>query len=165
MRTALVIAVLIALAPTAAADGAPSPRLGTEFAVPLYGTVLQPYDAPDNPYAAGHRGIDLAAPEGTPVRASAPGTVSFVGSVAGNLTVSVAHDAHLKTSYSYLGSASVTSGEHVDCGTVVGVVGKGRPHSGWGPNVHLSARRDGVYFDPLELYTGTRLDDLIDVTG
>jgi murein DD-endopeptidase MepM/ murein hydrolase activator NlpD len=163
MRKALVIVVLLALAPVARADTAPPPRLGTAFAVPLYGTVLQPYDAPDDPYAAGHRGIDLAAPEGTPVRASAPGTVSFVGTVAGDLTVSVSHDAHLKTSYSFLGAVSVRSGQHVDRGTVVGTVGKGRPHAGWGPNVHLSARRDGVYFDPLELYTGTRLDDLIDI--
>jgi len=133
--------------------------------VPLFGTVVHPYDAPDNPFAAGHRGVDVAAPLGTAVRASAPGTVSFAGNVAGDLTVTVDHDAHLKTSYSFLGSVVAKKGQHVERGTVVGTVGRGHPNSGLPPHVHLSARRDGTYFDPLELYVGSRIDDLLDLTG
>jgi len=165
MRRALVTALLLMLAPAARGDQAPIPREGATHAVPLYGTVVRPYDAPDNPYAPGHRGVDVSAPLGSSVRASAPGVVSFAGDVAGDLSISVDHDAHLKTTYSYLGSIAVKKGQHLDRGAVVGTVGRGHPNSGLPPHVHLSARRDGVYFDPLELYAGSRLDDLLDLTG
>jgi len=165
MRKALVIALFVALAVPAWAETAPEPRLGTTHSVPLFGTVVHPYDAPANPYAAGHRGVDVAAPMGTPVRASAAGTVSFSGNVAGDGSVTIDHDPHLKTSYSYLGSIAVKKGQTVKRGTVIGTVGRGHPGSGLPPHVHLSARRDGVYFDPLELYAGSRLDDLVDLTA
>lgn len=133
--------------------------------MPLYGAVVRPYDAPDNPFAAGHRGVDVWAPMGSPVRASAPGVVSFAGNVAGNLTVTIDHGDGLKTGYSFLGSVAARKGQHVDTGTVVGAVGRGHPNSGLPPHVHLSARRNDVYFDPLELYVGSRLDDLLDLTA
>jgi murein DD-endopeptidase MepM/ murein hydrolase activator NlpD len=165
MRKALVIALFLALAPIAHADQVPQKRTGATHAVPLDGTVVHAYDAPDNPYAPGHRGVDVSAPLGSFVRASAAGTVSFAGNVAGDLSVTIDHDPHLKTSYSYLGSIAVKKGQRVEQGTVVGTVGRGHPNSGIGPHVHLSARRDGVYFDPLELYVGSRLDDLLDLTA
>ncbi len=169
MRTssakALVIALFLAALPAAHADGGPPPRSGTTFVVPIYGTVVHPYDAPDDPFAAGHRGVDVSAPLGSPVRASAPGTVSFAGNVAGDLSVSIDYDSHLKGGYSFLGQIAVRKGQHVERGDVVGSVGRGHPGSGLPPHVHLSARRDGVYFDPLGLYVGSRLDDLLDLTG
>src|SRR5438552_18450423 len=113
MRKALVITLFLAMAPTAHADQAPIPRDGATHAVPLYGTLVRPYDAPDDPYAPGHRGVDVAAPLGSPVRASADGVVSFAGSVAGNLTVTIDHASGVKTSYSYLGAARVKKGQHV----------------------------------------------------
>src|SRR3989442_14738834 len=109
-RIALVAAALIVSAtapPARAASPQPAPRPGTEFAAPLYGALVRPYDAPDDPYAPGHRGVDGAAPLGSPGRASADGGVSFSASVAGNLTVTIDHASRGKTSYSYLGAARV----------------------------------------------------------
>src|SRR5436309_2854501 len=102
----------------------------------------------DNPYAAGHRADNIAAPIGTPVRASADGVISFAGNVVGNLSVTVDHDNGIKTSYSYLGTIVARRNQRVARGDVVGTVGPGHDAS-LPPNVQLSARRNGVYFDPL----------------
>ncbi len=167
MRAAAVI-LLVALAAPAAADApedAPVPREGAAHAVPLYGDLLRPYDAPDNPYAPGHRGIKIGRPVGTAVRSSGDGVVSFAGSVAGNLTVSIDHGAGLMTTYTYLGSIAVTGGRAVARGDVVGLTGEGKPDEDLPPHVHLSARHDGVYFDPLALYAGRAIDDLLDLVA
>lgn len=170
MRRAMVLVmacvVTHAAAPVRAQPaGGPALRPGASHAVPLYGALLRVYDAPDDPYAAGHRGVDVGAAAGSAVRASAPGTVSFAGSVAGNRTVSVDHPDGVRTTYSYLASALVRAGDAVERGRAVGTVGAGHPGSGLGPHVHLSARRGGVYFDPLELYVGSGYADLLSLTA
>ena len=71
---------------------------------PVDGAVVRPFDAPRSRYGAGHRGADLAAAPGTPVRAANDGVVSFAGDVAGTLHVVVAHAGGLRTSYSFLAS-------------------------------------------------------------
>ena len=45
--------------------------------------VLQDFDAPDKPWLAGHRGVDLASHEGDELIAPAAGYISFAGKVAG----------------------------------------------------------------------------------
>lgn len=161
---ALLVAVAL-VAPAATAQQPPLARDGATHAVPLHGELVRPFDAPlDDPFAPGHRGIDVAAPTGTPVRSSALGTVAFSGTVVGNLTVTVDHGGGLRTTYSYLGSAAVKQGDAVEGGEIVGTVGRGHDES-LPPHVHLSARRDGVYFDPLELYVGRSYADLIALVG
>ena len=143
----------------------PQPRPGTDFAVPLYGTLVRTYDAPlDDPYAAGHRADNVAAPLGTPVRAAAEGVVSFAGTVVGNRTVTIDHAGAIKTTYSFLGTIGARKGQHVAPGDVIGTVGRGNDAS-LPPNVQLSARRDGVYIDVLELYLGSGYADLIELVG
>ena len=162
MRSVLgaVLSVLVAL-PAGAQEAQPVAREGAVHAVPLYGELVRVYDAPEDPYAPGHRGVDVSAPLGFPVRASAPGVVSFAGSVAGNRTVTVDHGGGLLTSYSYLGALSVAKGAAVEQGEIVGTIGTGHPGSSLPPHVHLSARRDGFYFDPMELYVGDSYSDLL----
>lgn len=157
------MALLVSAATLHPADAElrPTPREGAAHAVPLYGDILRGWDAPDDdPYAPGHRGIDIAAPTGTAVRASADGTVSFAGSVAGNRTVTVDHGDGLLTSYSFLGTAAVKKGDPVMSGDVVGAVGTGHA-TNQQSHVHLSARRDGIYVDPVTLYLGSDLRDLL----
>jgi murein DD-endopeptidase MepM/ murein hydrolase activator NlpD len=169
MRTTLAAIVLVCVfvlpQSVRAADDAPSPRQGATHAVPLYGEIVAAYDAPpDDPYAPGHRGVDVSAPTASPVRASADGTVSFAGTVVGNLTVTVDHADGILTSYSYLGSKSVEAGRAVRRGEVIGTLGRGHDDS-LPPHVHLAARRDGAYFDPLELYLGSSYADLLRLVG
>lgn len=164
---ALVLAVLLAVSfgPVRAGEDAQAPPLreGARLGVPLYGEVLRWYDAPDDPYAPGHRGIDVASAPGSPVYASADGAVLFAGSVAGNRSVTVDHTGGLRTTYSYLESILVAAGQAVVRGTPLGTVGAGHPGSGLPSHVHLSARRDAVYFDPLTLYVGSSYADLLSI--
>jgi murein DD-endopeptidase MepM/ murein hydrolase activator NlpD len=167
---ALCIPATPAAAQTAAETAAqttrrPTAREGADHAVPLYGDLIRTWDAPDDdPFAPGHRGIDVAAPEGTPVRASADGTVSFAGSVAGNRSVTVDHGDELLTSYSFLDTLEVAKGDEVELGDVIGTVGPGHPKAAQ-PHVHLSARRGGTYVDPIGLYIGTDLAGLVALTA
>ncbi len=165
MRVLMLVFALLLAAVPADAEEIPVARPGAAHAVPLYGNVVRIYDAPPDPYAPGHRGVDVSAPLGTLVRASAVGVVSFAGNVAGNRTVTVDHGGGLLTSYSFLGSLSVSKGTAVEQGEPVGTMGSGHPGSSLPPHVHLSARRDGVYFDPLELYVGSSFSDLLSLTG
>jgi murein DD-endopeptidase MepM/ murein hydrolase activator NlpD len=155
----------VSVAPSVHAELRPTAREGAEHAVPLYGELVRPYDAPDDPFAPGHRGIDVAASIGSPVRASADGVVSFAGSVAGNRTVTVDHGEGLLTTYSFLEELRVAQGATVSLGTIVGTVGRGHNNGEPRSHVHLSARRDGVYFDPLELYVGSSYADLVALTA
>ena len=165
-KTAFVLAVLAVFPTPATADEHPQPRPGASHAVPLYGEFVRPYDAPDDdPFAPGHRGLDVVAPQGYPVHASAAGRVSFAGSVAGNRSVTIDHGDGLRTTYSFLESIAVEANDDVGQGQVVGTVGAGHPNQGLPPHVHLSARRGELYFDPLELYVGDSTADLISLTG
>lgn len=113
---------------------------------PVDGPIVEAF-APLGRYA-GHWGVDFAVPIGTPVGAAAPGTVTFVGVVVGNRTVTIDHGG-LKTSYSYLVSASTRRGRVVRTGDVIGRSG----YHGERPSLHLSVRVDGVYVDPEPVLT------------
>lgn len=94
-----------------------------------------------------HEGLDIAAPIGTPVRAVASGKVTFVGYVSGyGRMVTIDHGNGLVTRYAHLSRASVSRGQSVVAGQVIGCVGD----SGYatGPHVHFEVRLDGEAKDP-----------------
>lgn len=71
-----------------------------------------------------HRGIDIAASQGEPVRAPAPGAIAFSGTDTGyGLTVVVDHGANVRTRYGHLSRVSVKAGERVQRGQVLGRAG------------------------------------------
>src|SRR5918912_2069876 len=72
------------------------------WAWPVVGPVIRGFEPPTSPYGPGHRGIDIAAPEGTAVSAAAPGTVTFAGRVGGELFVTVDHGGGVKSTYAFL---------------------------------------------------------------
>lgn len=88
---------------------------------PAPGAVLRPAEIPEQNWLPGHRGVDLAAAPGTPIRASAAGTVRFAGTVAGTPTVSVDHGGGLRTTYEPV-IAQVRTGDQVSRGTILGVL-------------------------------------------
>lgn len=124
-------------------------RLAVLFAVvallPAPGGVQRSFEPPLGPYAAGHRGVDLAAAAGDEVRAALPGVVRFAGRVGGAGWVTVDHGGGLETTYGRLDPVSVRAGRRVGAGQVLGRLAPGAVHVDWG------ARLDGRYIDPLGL--------------
>lgn len=141
------------------ASGAPVPRVGTVWPVGARPTVVRGWNPPATPYGPGHRGVDLAASSGSPVRAVAPGTVVFAGRVAGQGVVSVALDGTgspaLRTTYEPV-RPTVERGDRVTAGQVVGVLETGAGHC-TGPCLHWGLRRASTYLDPLSLLSPTLL--------
>jgi murein hydrolase activator len=93
-------------------------------------------------------GIEIAAPEGTPVRALHPGTVSYADAFTGfgNLVV-VDHGANTYSLYGYLSSITAAQGEAVDTTTEIGRVGMAPA----GPAaLYLEIRVDGRSIDPVQ---------------
>src|SRR5438093_13777129 len=115
----------IALAAVAAGPAAMAPP-AHDWTWPVRGEVITAYRNGDDPYARGqHRGIDIAADEGTPVVAAASGTVRYAGRVgSAGLTVSIrTTDGRFDTSYLHLSSIAVRRGDLVESGERVGAVG------------------------------------------
>ena len=130
----------------------PSTTAGT-FVWPLRGPVVRGYEQPSNPYASGHRGIDIGSPVGTPVKAAAPGVVHFAGKVAGSLFVSIDHDGGLQTTYSWVSEVDTKKGASVQKGDVIALSGTGHPGSTEPTHLHFGVKRNGDYVDPM-LYLG-----------
>ena len=99
-----------------------------------------------------HRGVDFAAPAGTPVHAVADGVVTFAGRNGeyGN-QVGIDHGAPYGSSYSHLQriARGVRVGGPVRKGQVIGYVG--RTGIATGPHLHFMMFKDGDYVDPLRV--------------
>ncbi|MFJ9040113.1 murein hydrolase activator EnvC family protein [Streptomyces sp. NPDC102406] len=125
--------------------------------------VVRPWAPPTTPYGPGHRGADLAAPIGAPVRAVAAGRVSFAGEVAGRGVVSVeladTGDPPLRTTYEPV-TATVEKGARVAPGEPIGVLQLPTGHCpASSPScLHWGLRRGATYLDPLSLLDPSQRD-------
>ena len=100
-----------------------------------------------------HKGVDYAAPTGTPVRAAGNGTVNFVGvrSGFGNV-IEIAHGhGKVTTLYGHLSrfAKGLKSGQKVAQGDLIGHVGMSGLATG--PHLHYEFRVAGVHVDPLSV--------------
>jgi len=127
---------------------------------PVTGPVIRGFDPPTSPFGAGHRGIDIAVPFGTQILAPDAGTVSFAGRVGGELFVTLDHGGGLSSTYSWLSSAAVRTGDAVAREQPIGSTGTGHPGSVV-PHLHLGVRLDGQYMDPLAYLAPLGVQDLI----
>jgi murein DD-endopeptidase MepM/ murein hydrolase activator NlpD len=118
-----------------------------ELIAPIDGPISRHFEPPPTPYAAGHRGIDYAAPVGTDVVACAPGVVAFAGPVGGVLAISIDHPGGLRTTYTYLGAVLVKKGAQVAQGQLIARSGPGHDPND-APELHLGLRRGETYLDP-----------------
>ena len=112
--------------------------------------VLTPFRPPPQPWAAGHRGVDLAATVAEPVFAAGSGVVVYAGRLAGRGVVSVQHRGGLRTTYEPV-TASVTRGQQVGLGEVLGVLEAGHPTCAPASCLHWGARMGETYVDPMLL--------------
>lgn len=90
-------------------------------------------------------GIEVAVPKGTAVKSVANGTVVYVGDVNGDKTVLIKHGKYF-TAFSNLSSASVSNGQEVRAGTVIGRSGINL--DGEGAVLFSICNEKAVYYDP-----------------
>ncbi|MBN2878938.1 MAG: M23 family metallopeptidase [Clostridia bacterium] len=94
-----------------------------------------------------HNGIDLAVPYGTPIYASEAGKVTFAGSSGGyGLLVKISHEGGVETRYGHCSTLLVKSGQYVEKGEVIALVGSTGTSSG--NHVHFEVRINGTPVDP-----------------
>lgn len=99
-----------------------------------------------------HKGVDYAAPTGTPVKATANGKIIFRGKKSGyGNTIIVQHRNRYSTLYGHLSrfSSGVSNGSSVRQGQVIGYVGM--TGLATGPHLHYEFRIDDVHHDPLKV--------------
>ncbi|MBX3476531.1 MAG: M23 family metallopeptidase [Brevundimonas sp.] len=113
-----------------AADGLPFDRPTQARTTSGFGVRFDPF----NGRPAVHQGQDFAAPLNSPVHATAPGVVSFVGIRSGyGKTVEIDHGRGFKTRFAHLNATAVTPGQRVALGQRVGAMG----NTGRSTGVHL----------------------------
>ena len=149
-----------AIAAPAIASTAPGPEgaqraVPARYALPLPGApqVRRPFEQPPAPWAAGHRGVDLAGVAGADVLAPGAGVVTFAGRVAGRPVVTITHSDGQRSSVEPV-APDVAAGDRVRLGEVIGALAPRGWHCEsaclhWGVRVGTgSATR---YVDPMAL--------------
>jgi murein DD-endopeptidase MepM/ murein hydrolase activator NlpD len=111
---------------------------------------VRSFDPPPQPWLAGHRGVDLAAPVASTVHAAGAGTVVYAGRLAGRGVVSVAHPGGLRTTYEPVTTA-LRIGDPVAAGQLIGALEAGHPGCPAPACLHWGLRRGEGYLDPLAL--------------
>jgi len=139
-------------APTAFSSPVPTRGISVPSRMPLEGAALtSSFGMRNHPVLGGrrqHQGIDLAAPAGTPVYATADGVVSRADWYSSyGLYISVEHGASMQTRYAHLSRLAVAAGDSVKKGDLIGYVGStGRST---GPHLHYEVRVEGLAVNPI----------------
>jgi murein DD-endopeptidase MepM/ murein hydrolase activator NlpD len=124
----------------------------TPTILPVNGLITAGYGYRKSPFTGGrefHEGLDIAAPYGTPIMATADGIVTFAGPLAayGNV-VFINHGHDFATFYAHNSSHRVREGQRVRRGEIIAHVGTtGRTT---GPHVHYEVHLKGVISNPLK---------------
>ena len=132
--------------------GTPAPAAGYDWPLDPQPSVVRAYDAPPQPWAAGHRGVDLLGRAGQPVLAAGDGVVLFRGVVAGRGVLTLAHPNGWHTTYEPVTGAP-PAGTRVRAGQRIALLTGVQSHCAprvclhWG----LLVAPD-VYRDPLTLF-------------
>lgn len=121
--------------------------------MPVSGTVTSKFGTRRDPIHGGHRrhkGIDIAAPRGTPIEAAATGTVVFAGQQGGyGKTVIIELPDGKRTRYAHAEELLVGVGDEVQAGQVIATVGAtGRAT---GPHLHFEVTENGRAVNPLQV--------------
>ncbi len=127
--------------------------LGDLFIYPIRGRLTSPFGWRSDPFTGVrrfHAAIDLAAPEGTPIKATMEGRVAATGynSVYGKYVI-LTHPSGYQSWYAHLSAYRTTKGAAVKQGQVIGEVGS----TGYstGNHVHFAVFKNGRALNPLSL--------------
>lgn len=109
-----------------------------------------------------HAGIDLAAPQGTPIHAMNAGTVVLSGWYAGyGYAVIIDHGNGVESLYGHSSQLLVSEGQEVAAGERIALVGN--TGYSFGPHLHLEVHVDGVPHEPLG-WLNEREVDIVNAT-
>ncbi len=119
--------------------------------MPVQGRISSQFGMRRDPINGGqgsHKGLDIAAPRGTPIGAAAAGRVIFAGRQGGyGNTVLIEHADGRRTRYAHAEELLVNSGDAVLSGQIIATVGStGRST---GPHLHFEVLENGLHIDPL----------------
>ena len=132
---------------TAPSSGEALTPVTSNFSWPVQGKILKAYAPKSTNAALKNDGINIAAPKGTPVIASSPGEVVYVGEVEGlGKTVVIKHPNKVATSYSHLDKITVKKGIPIEQGDKIAEVGKSGGVSQ--SQLHFQVREGTTTIDP-----------------
>jgi murein DD-endopeptidase MepM/ murein hydrolase activator NlpD len=164
------LTVLLAVVPGLAASAAgPAIKAGVATASrwqwplrPGPDQVVHSFDAPEDRWDAGHRGVDLLGTFGESVRAAGTGLVAYAGLLAGRGVVTITHGA-LRTTYEPV-TPTVHVGDRVRAGGVIATLDLLGGHCLPRACLHWGLLRGSTYLDPLSL-VGAGPVRLLPLTG
>ncbi len=130
-------------------------RSDQRFRLPLEGRVTSEYGIRKDPITGDsgfHRGMDIAAQEGTPIYPSMKGLVVYSGEKSGyGNVVEVKHSNGYLSRYAHNSKNMVKKGDNVDTSDIIALVGKtGRAT---GAHLHFEMRVEGFAVNPVDLLT------------
>lgn len=142
-RAVPVISVLVAGLAAVSFTGCQTPQW------PVQGPLSSPFGIRSQGGADLHRGVDLAADVGTPVRPILGGRVRFTGTMDGyGNVIWIDHGPDLLSVYAHLSAIDVEPLQEVSKSTVIGKTGSSGNVSG--PHLHLEVWRWGREVDPVQ---------------
>ena len=130
-----------------------NPTAETPNIWPVAGPISSYYGYRTSPGGIGstfHEGVDIAGDYGTPISATAAGTVTQAGWVGGyGYLVEVKHADGIVTRYGHNSAVLVYEGQHVDQGSMIALMGS--TGNSTGPHCHYEVRIHGEAVDPMYL--------------
>lgn len=125
---------------------------GKTFLIPVNGRKTDHFGMRNHPILAKrilHGGLDIAAPEGTPIKASQKGVVTFSGKLGGyGYLIEIRHANGFKTRYGHCSKLLKKKGDRVSRGDPVGLIGS--TGLATAAHVHFEIRKNGVPHDPMK---------------
>lgn len=114
---------------------------------PVSGIITSRFGNRESIRSYGHTGLDIAAPAGTPIKATADGEVIFSGYSGGyGYVVKISHGNGIQTYYGHCSKLYVSTGETVEAGDVIAAVGS--TGNSTGNHLHFEVRVNGVEVNP-----------------
>lgn len=123
-------------------------NLGINFINPTSGIITSRYGSNDSVRDHRHAGLDIAGPYGTPIKASASGTVIFSGNAQdgfGNYVI-ISHGNGVTTVYAHCSQLLVYKGQKVGQGEVIAKMGS--TGNSTGNHLHFEVRKNGITYNP-----------------
>jgi murein DD-endopeptidase MepM/ murein hydrolase activator NlpD len=140
-----IVAKLQAAQAPAGAPAGPIKRGSGNFIWPVNGPIVSGFGMR---WGRLHAGVDIAVPNGTPVRAAASGTVALAAPTSGyGNYVCISHAGGVSTCYAHNTSFATSAGAHVSQGQVI--ASSGCTGHCFGPHVHFEVRVNGSPVDPM----------------